>query len=358
MRKPTFCFLFVLLAACQQTPTSPSSQAAVQTSTSVTATTTMAATIDVPATSASTTTESTPTSATETTATFPSQGNEPTAQSLSVTHTIVDTSTQSTHVVDSHTKADAAAPKATQPVTTAPAPSTVVTPSNTATADDHHLQLKQAHKLEPFKASFRIYVSKIPMPITAELELSPQKQPDTWKMRFEISSFMMHNLEESSFQWNNCHPKSIHYHHDFKGFGKRQSHDTDFFWNPPHVQNHSSEDSKTFAIPADAVDDLTVLLQAACALGEGQTDYYATSIYGSQIRDNHFIYLRNEVIDTPLGKLDTLVIEKERSKKKTSRHTLFWVAPSLNYMLVKAKHIENTALFGEVIMKSYTGPHQ
>lgn len=248
----------------------------------------------------------------------------------------------------------------TTPLVTKAASTTLAKAEPAADKEAVHqpLQLKQQHKLAPFKASFRIYVSKIPMPITAELELSPQGQADTWKMRFEISSFLMHNLEESTFQWNGCHPRSLHYHHDFKGFGKRQSHDTDFFWNPPHVENHSATDSKSFAIPADAVDDLTVLLQASCALGEGQQDYFATSIYGSQIRENHFVFLRRETVDTPLGKLDTLVIEKDRGKKSTTRHTLFWVAPSLNYMLVKAKHIENTALFGEVIMKSYEGPHR
>lgn len=218
-------------------------------------------------------------------------------------------------------------------------------------------QLQQEHHLEPFKASFRIYVSKIPMPITAELELTPQAQPDTWKMRFEVNSFLLHNLEESTFTWNNCRPKSIHYHHDFKGFGKHQFHDTSFYWNPPHVENHSDEDNSSFPIPEHSVDDLTVLLQAACVFSEGATDYYATSIYGNQIRDNHFKLLRHETINTPLGKLDTLVVEKARDHDN-GRNTLFWIAPKLNYMLVKAKHIENPVLFGEVIMKSYSGPHQ
>jgi hypothetical protein len=231
-------------------------------------------------------------------------------------------------------------------------PSTGAASTSSVTAQP----LTQPHHLEPFKASYRIYVSKIPMPITAELELRPLDQPDTWEMRFEVHSFMLHNLEESTFTWNNCHPKSIHYHHDFKGFGHHQFHDTNFYWNPPHVENHSDEDDKSFPIPADSVDDLTVLLQAACVFSEGRSSYHATSIYGDQIRDNLFTLLRHETIKTPLGPMDTLVIEKVR-KEDNGRHTIFWIAPTLNYMLVKAKHIENPVLFGEVIMKSYEGPH-
>src|SRR5690606_17172017 len=126
-------------------------------------------------------------------------------------------------------------------------------PSSPAPPAAQPQQLQQEHHLEPFKASFRIYVSKIPMPITAELELAPQAQPDTWKMRFEVNSFLLHNLEESTFTWNNCHPKSIHYHHDFKGFGKHQFHDTSFYWDPPHVENHSDEDDNNFPIPGHSV---------------------------------------------------------------------------------------------------------
>lgn len=231
------------------------------------------------------------------------------------------------------------------------------TAKGATTSSNTPLHFNKPHPLEPFHASFRIYVSKIPMPITAKLDLEPTGKPDTWKMRFKVDSFLLSNLEESTFTWNNCKPKSIHYRHDFKGFGKHQFHDTSFYWDPPHVVNHSDEDNKEFPIPADSVDDLTVLLQAACVLSEGAKNYYATSIYGDDIRDNHFKLLRHETIDTPLGKLDTLVIEKVRGKK-SDRKTLFWIAPALNYMLVKAKHIESSLLFGEVIMTGYKGPHQ
>lgn len=226
------------------------------------------------------------------------------------------------------------------------------TPADTATTETLH----QDHYLEPFKATYDISVSKIPMPINATLKLWPLDKPDTWKMQFVVDSFLLHNVEESTFTWNDCHPKSIHYRHDFKGFGHHQFHDTSFFWNPPHVVNHSNEDDKEFAIPANSVDDLTILLQAACFLSEGHKDYYATSIYGDEIRHNHFKLLRHEMLTTPLGKMDTLVIEKVR-EKKSERRTLFWIAPKLNYMLVKAKHIESPLLFGEVIMDSYKGPH-
>ena len=49
------------------------------------------------------------------------------------------------------------------------------------------------------------------------------------------------------------------------------------------------------------------------------------------------------------------MIRKQRSNS-SERQTLFWVAPELDYMLIRAKHIENPALFGELKMRRYEGP--
>lgn len=220
---------------------------------------------------------------------------------------------------------------------------------------DNAIELTQTHTLKSFSANYRIYVSKIPTTIKADLTLKPTKQADTWNMTFSIKSLLMNNLEDSTFVWDNCNPKSQHYHHEFKGFGKRHFNDTSFSWNPPKATNQSADGKTTFDIPSDAVDDLTVLLRAACVFNEGIHDFKATSIYGDEIRKNHFQLVREEVLKTAIGDMHTLVIEKVR-KKKSSRQTLFWVAPELNYLLVKAKHIENSALFGEVILKKYDGP--
>jgi hypothetical protein len=47
----------------------------------------------------------------------------------------------------------------------------------------------------------------------------------------------------------------------------------------------------------------------------------------------------NETIDTALGKLYTVVVERVR-KAESPRRTRFWLAPSLGYVMAKLEHRE------------------
>jgi hypothetical protein len=98
-----------------------------------------------------------------------------------------------------------------------------------------------------------------------------------------------------------------------------------------------------------------MLLKAQCLFAEGLREFTLNAAYGDKVRSHTFVVTGEEEIETPAGTIQTLVIEKRR-KKDSQRRTIFWVAPSLQYMLVKARHVENRALFGELLMRSYEGP--
>lgn len=212
--------------------------------------------------------------------------------------------------------------------------------------------------LAPFSAKYRIYINKIPTPITAKLILEPAKGKGRYHMLFKANSWLLDNKEESWFTWNDCQPRTERYIHEFNGFGQHRYHHMSFSWSPPQATNESEDKKKTtFKIPADAMDDLSVLLRARCVFATGDKEYRATSVYGTRIRHSLFIVVARETIDTPMGKLDTLVVEKKRDKDKgDKRETLFWVAPKVGYMVVKARHVENAFLHGELIMTDYSGP--
>ena len=217
--------------------------------------------------------------------------------------------------------------------------------------------LSAAASLPPFSAEYRIYVNKIPTPIKADLVLEPANGEDRYHMRFEAHSWLLNNLEESWFHWNDCAPRTERYTHEFKGFGKHRYHDTDFNWEQGRAVSESDSGEESFPIPDQALDELSMLLRARCVFATGDKEYSATSVYGDDIREHHFIVIARETIDTPMGELNTLVVEKKREEdKEESRRTLFWVAPDVSYMVVKARHIESALLHGELIMTEYNGP--
>lgn len=216
--------------------------------------------------------------------------------------------------------------------------------------------LAPAEPLSAFEATFRITVSKIPTPVKATMSLEPlEAYPGHYRMKLVIDSWLLKNREESVFAWRDCQPRTDHYIHEFKGFGHHRWHHMEFHRHPPRVVNKSDEEKTEYTIEEDTLDDLTMLLTAGCALEEGQRSYQASSAYGDHVRDNHFEVIDRERISTPAGEVDTLVVQKKRDKD-SERRTLFWVAPAMEYMVVRAKHIESPALFGELVLIDYEGP--
>ena len=209
----------------------------------------------------------------------------------------------------------------------------------------------QADELAPFEAEYRVFVSKIPTPVKARLTLEALPGEDEYRIELEARSFLLRTTETSHFTWNDCKPRTSTYRHEFRGFGRRRHHDMTFSWEPPEVHNRDEKDREdTFAIPENTLDELTLLLKARCAFADGATEYLAHTAYGDDLKEHMLEIVEREKIDTPVGELDTLVVRKQRPDS-SERTTYFWIAPSLDYLLVKARHVENPALFAELILR-------
>ena len=221
--------------------------------------------------------------------------------------------------------------------------------------------------LMPFSAEYRISVNRIPTPIRAELVLEATDQPDRYRMEFKVDSMLMKNTETTVFDWNQCEPETQQYRHEFRGFGRRRHHQMDFFWDDPaqivttSYKGRQDPEFEAFEIPEGTLDDLTMLLKTRCLLTQGQEFYEVTSAYGSGTRDHRVRVVGSETLDTPMGELETMMIERARERdlrRESDRHTMFWVAPALDYMLVRVRHVEDSGLYGEINMRSYHRPEQ
>lgn len=213
----------------------------------------------------------------------------------------------------------------------------------------------RADGLQPFHVQYRLYVSKIPTTIKADLWLRKLEKEDLYQMELEVDSLLIDNRELSTFTWSDCQPRTQHYTHSFRGFGRRRNYQMDFSWNPPSVLTEGRRKTHRTLIEEDTLDELTMLLKARCVLAEGDKQLKVTSVYGTRLREHHMQVIGREIVDTPLGKVECLIVEKKRDQD-SERRTLFWVAPEWEYLLVRARHVENRALFGELVMREYDGP--
>lgn len=238
-----------------------------------------------------------------------------------------------------------------------------VTAAQAETAPSHDTPGSNGDRLQPFRAEYRINVSRIPTPIRAELLLEAGDDPDVYRMQMSVDSRLMQNTELSIFHWQDCLPRTQHYMHHFRGFRRERDYFMDFQWDetPPKVMAVSTRDgdekTEEYEIDESTVDELTMLLTARCLLRDDETEYTLKTAYGTRVRSHQIAIVDREVLPSPLGDVDTLKIEKRRDAD-SSRYTVFWLAPELDYMLIRARHVESRGLYGELRLTEYEGPLQ
>ncbi|MBA3980437.1 MAG: DUF3108 domain-containing protein [Alcanivorax sp.] len=215
--------------------------------------------------------------------------------------------------------------------------------------------------LQPFRAEYRVSVSRVPTPIRAELVLEAGDTDGVYRMQMSVDSRLMQNTELSIFRWEDCQPYTQHYMHYFRGFRRERDHFMDFVWDSdtPRVINASTgngeEELSEYDIEPGTVDELTMMLIAPCLMTDEQTEYSVTTAYGTRVREHHIQVVGHETLRTPLGEVETVRIEKRRDAD-SSRYTVFWLAPELDYMLVRGRHVESRGLYGELRLVDYEGP--
>lgn len=206
-------------------------------------------------------------------------------------------------------------------------------------------------ELVPFRAEYGLSVGWFPLG-KAEFRVDPAEGEDRYRAQVEARLLAMRNVEISEFRWNGCEPRTDAYFHEFKGLGMHRYHDMTFEWgDAPRVVNVDEEASRTYEIPAHTLDELTVLLRSRCVFSEGAQDYLATTAYGNKVRTHQLRVVGKETIDGPHGPIATVVVEKVH-REASDRRTTIWVAPELDWMLVRARHSEG-GLTGKIVLRDY-----
>lgn len=198
-----------------------------------------------------------------------------------------------------------------------------------------------AAALSGFRAEYALSVGWFPLG-RAAFELRPDARGDgRWEAHVEARMFGMRNREFSRFVWNGCQPRTERYEHVFSGLGIRRASEMTFDWAaPPTVTNVGRKGTSSYAIRTDTLDEVTLLLSARCVFADGADSWSTTTAYGNRLRTHELRAVGTDIVDGPDGaRLEAVVIEKVH-KESTGRRTRIWVAPALDWMLVKARHTE------------------
>ncbi|MGH8542666.1 MAG: DUF3108 domain-containing protein [Gammaproteobacteria bacterium] len=143
-----------------------------------------------------------------------------------------------------------------------------------------------------------------------------------------------HVIEKStwSLSGEDIHPLRYSYRQN----GSKNSVQTvRFDWRAKTIDNR--EDNKTWRLHLmpNLFDKLNYQIAIMRDLAAGKRSFAYQIVDGGEIKDYRFAYLGEEVVDTPLGKIRAVRLERRKEKNNSKRSTTFWCAIRWRYLPVR-----------------------
>ena len=195
--------------------------------------------------------------------------------------------------------------------------------------------------LTPSRSSYSAAMDKGVTINGSAIRLLEPQNDGTWLLRFDVESFLADIDESLRFRWEDNQVIPLTYRYELSGFmiGSRKR-SIDYDWENQTVSGEFEGESFSMALVPGALDPMGYQLQLRQDLKAGKTRMeYQVTDDGDFDRDE-FAVIGQEVLDTKLGKVDTVKVEKVRAPRK-KRSTVMWFAPELDYLLVRLVQIES-----------------
>jgi len=110
-----------------------------------------------------------------------------------------------------------------------------------------------------------------------------------------------------------------------------------FDWEKNRVTGIAEDKPVDQPLKPGVQDSLSVQIALMCALAAGESPKSFHLIDKDEVKEYQYTREGNATLDTPIGKLDTVVYTSQR--QGASRLTRLWIAPSLGYLPVRAEQI-------------------
>ncbi|MDR0781914.1 MAG: DUF3108 domain-containing protein [Pseudomonadales bacterium] len=144
--------------------------------------------------------------------------------------------------------------------------------------------------------------------------------------------------ERSEFLWQDDAPQPLLYSYEQKGIGARNRNIR--FDQEQHTLTWAA-DGKSGSLPftEPVYDDLTSFIEIRRQLLQGRDDIQFNVVDKDTIDPYHYQVLGQDTLKTPIGEYSTVHLMRVRDANSV-RSTEFWLAPDLDYVLLKLRHME------------------
>lgn len=193
-----------------------------------------------------------------------------------------------------------------------------------------------AAELEPFSATYSASFNGIG--VTAKRELSGRD--DSWRLDFSADSLFADIREYSRFGSDNGRLVPQHYEYHKTGLGRDRHTVLNFEPAERRVINLSNAERTLQNAPENVHDKISYQLQLALDVASGNKELNYQVADGRKIREYEFVVAGTEKLQTPLGLIEAVKVQRVRDGD-SERETTIWFAPQWNYALVKLMQRED-----------------
>lgn len=173
--------------------------------------------------------------------------------------------------------------------------------------------------------------------VTNRLTQTAENQYD---LLFKAESMLGSITEQSNMQWNPAQQtiSPLHYSYARRSVGKDRTAELSFDWKNKTVTNNVQKTSWQMDIAQKVQDKLSYQIQMQQDLLNGEKSFTYQIADGGRLKEYRFTIVGEEILDTPLGKVNTIKVK--RSRDNDERVTYAWLAKNWNYLLVRLQQEE------------------
>lgn len=160
-------------------------------------------------------------------------------------------------------------------------------------------------------------------------------------------------VEATEFQWQDGRIQPLHYRYDQSGVSSSRE-TIAFDWTQNRAHSSSDDGSWDFDISPGLLDKLSYSVQMAEDMQQpGQTEFHYQVLDEDEIKEHIYRISAEEVLNTPLGKLNTVKIERVR-EDDSPRRTTVWLARDWDYLLVRLEQVSRSGTATELTLEAAT----
>jgi hypothetical protein len=191
--------------------------------------------------------------------------------------------------------------------------------------------------LTPFTAEYQANIKGFAVKASRELTNTADGQ---YILRFRADSWAASIDESATFSVQTERLLTNHYHYLQTTFGKKREHRLTFNAAEKTISSNDQDIVTVIPYGDDIVyDKLSYQLQLQLDLQNGKDNLHYTISDKGGLKAYNFAIENEEIIDTALGKLNTVKVKVIR--KDSDKITYIWFAKDWHYLLTQLKQYEN-----------------